>query len=61
MNTTKAIIRKSIIFAIKSPYENVDFPIVNYTSFKSLSLGNANPINGVITSVTMAVTSFHDP
>ena len=56
-NTIKAIIRKSIIFEIKSPHINFDFPIVNDIAFKS-PVGRNSPTNGVIMSSTRAVTSL---
>jgi hypothetical protein len=56
-NTINAIIRKSIIFEMKSPTINFDFPIVNYTAFRSPA-GMSIPINGVIMSSTRAVTSL---
>jgi hypothetical protein len=40
-----AIIKKSIIFEIKSPYINFDFPIVNDIAFRSPA-GRNNPIKG---------------
>lgn len=56
-NTMKAIIRKSIIFEIKSPHMNLEFAIVDDIAFKSPD-GRNNPINGVIMSVISAVTSL---
>ena len=53
----KAIIRKSIIFEIKSPHMNLEFAIVVDIAFKSPD-GRNNPINGVIISVTTPVTSL---
>src|SRR5438093_1618031 len=53
-NTMKAIIRKSIIFEIKSPHMNLEFAIVDDIAFKSPDGRN----NGVIISVTSAVTSL---
>jgi hypothetical protein len=42
---------------MKSPTINFDFPIVNYTAFRSPA-GMSIPINGVIMSSTRAVTSL---
>ena len=56
-NNMKAIIRKSIIFEIKSPHMNLEFAIVVDIAFKSPD-GRNNPINGVIISVTTPVTSL---
>lgn len=48
------------MFAIKSPYEKVDFPIVSAMAFKSPVSGMARPISGVTISVTSAVTSLEE-
>jgi len=53
-----AIMRKSIIFAIRSPYKKVDFPTENVNVFKSPVSCNASPTSGVIISDTNAVTSL---
>ena len=52
-----AIIRKLIIFEIRSPTMNVEFPTVNFTAFK-FPAGKNSPINGVMISLTNAVTSL---
>jgi hypothetical protein len=56
-NTRNAIITKSITFEIKSPTINFDFPIVNDTAFRSPAAMNS-PTNGVIMSLSRAVTSL---
>ena len=48
------------MFAIRSPYENVDFPIVSVIAFKSPVSGIASPMSGVTISVTRAVTSLEN-
>lgn len=58
MNTTNAITVKSITFAIRSPYKNVDFPTVKLISLRFPTSGIANPINGETMSFTNAETSF---
>ena len=47
MNTIKAIIRKPIMFAMRLPTINVEFPTVNLATFK-FPAGINNPINGVM-------------
>jgi hypothetical protein len=54
-NTINAIIKKSIIFEIKSPTMNFDFPMVNDTAFRFPD-GMNSPIKGVMISLTNAVT-----
>jgi hypothetical protein len=58
MNTTRAIIKKFMIFEIRSPYENVELPTLNLISFKSPMPGVSNPINGFIMSFTKAVINL---
>lgn len=60
MNTMSAIIRKSMMFAIKSPYANVDFATLKDNFFKSPTSCKAKPTSGLIKSVTSAVTSFDE-
>ncbi len=52
-----ATIKKSIIFAMRSPHMNVDFAKVAVILFKSPA-GKNNPINGGIVSVTNAVINL---
>ncbi len=52
--------RKSITFAIKSPYANVDLYIVNERFLRSPTSCSASPISGFMRSVTKAVMSFDD-
>ena len=52
-----AIIRKSIIFATRSPHMNFDFATVAAILLKSPA-GRNSPINGVIISVIKAVMSL---
>ena len=52
-----ATIMKLIIFPIRSPTINVEFPTVNFAAFKSPA-GKNSPINGVMISLTNAVISL---
>jgi hypothetical protein len=47
----------AVIFEIKSPTINFDFPMVNERAFRSPA-GMNIPIKGVIMSLTNAVTSL---
>ena len=58
-----AIIKKSIMFAIKSPYLKSDVTPVNWFVTEYCNVlrspdGNARPTIGLIMSLTSAVTSF---
>ena len=54
-NTINAIMRKSIMFAMRSPNINVELPTVNLAAFK-FPAGMNSPISGVMISLTNAVT-----
>ncbi len=56
-NTIKAIMRKSIMFAMRSRTINVEFSIVILAAFKFLA-GKNSRISGVMISLTNAVTSL---
>ncbi len=49
--------RKSIMFAIRSPNINVEFPTVILAAFK-FPAGMNNPIKGVMISLTNDVTNL---
>ena len=59
-NTINAIMRKLIMFAIRSPNINVEFPTVILAAFK-FPAGKNNPIKGVMISLTNDVTNLELP
>jgi len=63
MNTIAAIIKKSMIFAIKSPYLKSDVTpvrlfVTEYCNVFRSPEGSARPTIGLTMSFTSAVTSF---
>ena len=56
-NTMSAIMRKLIMFATRWPTKKVEFPTVILAAFK-FPAGKNSPMNGVIISLTKAVTNW---